>query len=130
MNDLETLIELEEKLRLSILNNDIETLDALLHPELLFIAPDGNVVTKDIDLAAHKAKTMMAHAIVSNIEKIELFNNTAIVLVTYNTSGTMLGKAINGTLRYIRIWQKSEMNWLVIGGSCTFIDHLNQHETI
>ena len=130
MNDLETLIELEETLRLSILNNDIETLDALLHPRLLFIAPDGNVVTKEIDLASHKAKTMIADSIESKIEKVELHNNTAVVLVTYKTSGTMLGNPISGTLRYIRIWQKSDTNWMVIGGSCTFIDDLNQHETI
>lgn len=122
MNDLETLIELEETLRLSILNNDIETLNALLHPRLLFIAPDGNVVTKEIDLASHKAKTMIADSIESKIEKVELYNNTAVVLVIYKTSGTMLGNPINGTLRYIRIWQKSDTNWMVIGGSCTFID--------
>ncbi|HEY1045774.1 MAG TPA: nuclear transport factor 2 family protein [Bacteroidia bacterium] len=121
MNDIERLIQLEETLRLSILNNDVNTLETLLNPRLLFITPDGNVITKEMDLDAHKAKTMIADSIESNIEKIELFNNTAVVLVTYKTSGSMLGKPISGTLRYIRIWNKSDNNWQIIGGSCSFI---------
>lgn len=121
MTDLESIIRLEETLRLSILNNDVNTLESLLNPRLLFITPDGNVITKDIDLDAHKAKTMIADSIDLKIEKIELHNDTAVVLVTYKTSGSMLGKPINGILRYIRIWNKSGNNWQIIGGSCTFI---------
>ncbi len=50
----EEIIEIENKLIQAIKTSDIKLLDQTLHDELLFIAPNGQAVTKEMDLASHK----------------------------------------------------------------------------
>jgi hypothetical protein len=110
--------ELEQKLIEGIQSGDIKFLDKILHDNLLFLIPDGRVITKDDDLASHKAGEMIVDKIDSTIEQIKLFGDTAVVVVVYDTKGKMLGNPIEGKFRYIRIWKRFSEGIKVIGGSC------------
>jgi ketosteroid isomerase-like protein len=126
MNDVnritrEQIVEAENKLLEAIKISDVSTLDKMLHDDLLFITPDGQTVTKRMDLDSHRAGTMVVEEITSTIEIINLIENTAVSTVIYQTKGKMLGKPIAGKFKYIRVWRLFDETWKVIGGSCTQI---------
>ena len=53
------IIELEERLRLAMLNSDVATLDELISPNLLFTNHLGVLVSKEDDLSAHANKAFV-----------------------------------------------------------------------
>jgi hypothetical protein len=93
-------------------------LDALLYDDLLFIAPNGQTITKQIDLQSHREGAMKVETLVPTIEDIKIMGDTAVVVVVYDTKGTMLGKPIVGKFKYIRFWKQFPDGIKVIGGSC------------
>lgn len=112
------ITDLENRLVEGIKNSDIAFLDKVLHNELLFIAPNGQIITKAIDLASHQAGEMIVEQLIPTIKEINILDDTAIVVVDYSTKGTMLGNPIEGQFRYIRIWKQFPDGLKVIGGSC------------
>jgi ketosteroid isomerase-like protein len=112
------IMKLENQLMDAIKTSDIVFLKKVLHDDLLFLAPDGQVVTKDIDLASHLAGEMEVEELIAIMENVHVIADTAVVVVVYDTKGTMLGEPIQGQYRYIRIWKEFPDGPKVIGGSC------------
>lgn len=109
---------LEHQLIAAICNSNIPFLEQVLHDDLRFMAPNGQVITKAMDLASHRAGEMVVEELIPTLEEITLMENTAIVTVVYATKGSMLGTPIAGKFRYIRFWKQFEDGLKVIGGSC------------
>jgi ketosteroid isomerase-like protein len=114
----EEIIEIENELIRGIKTSDLELLDKILHDDLLFIAPNGQTVTKEMDLASHRTGEMEVEQLIANFEDIKIIGDNAIVVVVYDTKGTMSGNPIQGQFRYIRIWKMFADGLKVIGGSC------------
>jgi hypothetical protein len=114
----EEILDLENKLSVAIKNSDVIFLDKILHDDLLFLAPNGHVITKEMDLASHRAGEMVVEELVPAFENVKIIDDTAVVVVVYETKGTMLGNPIEGKFRYIRIWKSFGGDLKVIGGSC------------
>jgi hypothetical protein len=112
------VIALEHALINAISTSDLQFLDKILHDDLRFLAPNGQVITKAMDLASHKAGEMVVDEIKPTIEEIKIVDDTAIVVIVYDTKGMMLGNPIEGRFRYIRIWKGFSDSLKVIGGSC------------
>lgn len=102
----------------AIKKSDVSLLEEMLHDDLLFMAPDGQIVTKAADLASHRAGSMEVQGLAVTIERINIIGDTAVVTVVYETKGRMLGRAIEGRFRYIRIWKMLDGELRVIGGGC------------
>jgi|JI10StandDraft_1071094.scaffolds.fasta_scaffold13571_11 ketosteroid isomerase-like protein len=117
----EQIVKAENNLIDAMKINDVDALDDLLHDDLLFITPDGQTITKKMDIDSHKSRTMIIEKINPTIEKINLIGDTAIVTIVIDTKGKMLGQPIEGKFRYIRFWKLFENKLKVIGGSCTQI---------
>src|SRR4051812_9900342 len=100
------IIGLEKKLVEGIKKSDISFLDKVLHNDLLFMMPDGQIITKAIDLASHSSGEMVVEQLLPTIENIKIIDDTAIVIVVYDTKGILLGNAIQGLFRYIRVWKQ------------------------
>lgn len=120
--DKETIENLEERLVEGIKNNELHFLDQVLHDDLLFIAPNGQIITKAMDLSSHRNRDMVVEELVTSIEEIRIIGDTAIVVLIYNTKGTMLGNPIQGKFRYIRVWKLFQDGLKVIAGSCILIN--------
>lgn len=116
---MQEILHLEQQLLEAIKTSDLKVLDQLLHDDLLFIAPNSQTITKEMDLASHRKGEMVVETILSEVEHVQLIDNTAIVVIIYHTKGKMLGNAIEGSFKYIRFWQQNDNYWKVIGGSCT-----------
>ena len=114
----EEIIQLEYKLIEAIQQGDIAFLNNHLHDELLFIAPNGGVITKEVDLMSHQSGQMQVEHIEPFFEDLRIIQDTAIVVVVYQTKGAMLGNPISGKFRYIRFWKQFHQDIKIIGGSC------------
>lgn len=114
----ENIIELETQLIDAIKSSDLNFLNTVLHDDLLFMAPNGLIITKQMDLASHEAGEMLVEQLLPTFEAIKIINDTAVVVIVYDTKGTMLGTPIQGQFRYIRIWKKFNDGVKVIGGNC------------
>jgi ketosteroid isomerase-like protein len=110
--------DLENQLVEAIKKSDIAILDQMLHNDLLFLAPNGQLITKAMDIASHQAGQMIVEELILTIEEINIINDNAIAIVVYSTKGTMLGNPIQGQFRYIRMWKQFTDGIKVIGGSC------------
>ncbi|MFC5284473.1 nuclear transport factor 2 family protein [Pedobacter alpinus] len=119
----EQINALEHQLIDAIKASDIKFLEKHLHNDLLFIAPNGQTITKEIDLMSHRSKQMKVESIAAFFEDIKVVGDTVIVLVAYQTSGVMLGNPINGRFKYIRFWKKCREDFKIIGGSCYQVSH-------
>jgi hypothetical protein len=118
MMNSETLRAAELELIRGIRASDIAYLERVLHPDLLFLAPDGQAVTKEMDLASHRRGAMVVESLTPTFEDIRVLGDTATVIVVYETRGTMLGRPIEGRFRYIRFWKEGVEGLQVIGGAC------------
>ncbi|HKP95619.1 MAG TPA: nuclear transport factor 2 family protein [Fibrobacteria bacterium] len=114
----ESILNAELGLIEGIKKSDVRYLSHILHDDLLFIAPNGQVVTKQMDLESHRKGDMVVESLTPTFEEIRILDTVATVIVVYETKGSMLGNPISGRFRYIRIWKDSGDGLKVIGGGC------------
>lgn len=115
------VLQLEEQLLAAMKASDVQALDQLLHDDLLFIIPNGQTITKRMDLDSHRAKQMVVEQLTAHYEQISLINDCAVVTLTLDTKGVMMNERIEGSYRYIRVWKMTGDLCRVIAGSCTAI---------
>jgi len=114
----EQIIDSEKRLLEAIQSGDVRALDDLLHDDLLFMIPNGQIITKAMDLEAYRTGSMMINEITSHLDRLNLMGEVAVVTLTIDTKGVMLGQPNEGTFRYIRVWKQSGDSCRVIAGSC------------
>lgn len=114
----EELIQaLEQDLLKSMKNCDIEKLDELLHNDLLFTLPNGQTITKSMDLDTYRSGNMKIKEITSSRQKINLIRNNAVVSAIMEMKGMYFEQSLDGKYRVLRVWQLFENKWKVIAGS-------------
>lgn len=114
------ILKVEELLRLAMIEDDIQVLDKLIDESLLFVGPNGNVITKIDDLDCHKNGLQKIVSMEQTDLKINIIDNIlAIVTVKTNLKGSFMDKDISGNYRYIRTWRKSQNSWKIIAGAVT-----------
>lgn len=116
--NIDKVVNAEIELLTAIKNADIAVLDKLLHDDLLFNLPDGNIITKEFDLETYRSGKMKIESVEASDQIINIIDDSAVVTVTVSLKGTYDNTVINGVLRYIRVWKKSDDTLKVIAGSC------------
>lgn len=94
----------EERLRQAMLSSDIAALEALLHPDLLFVNHMGWTVTREDDLDAHRGGLLKIHALGLSEQCILPRTDCAVVSVLARIAGSYNGVPANGTFRFMRTW--------------------------
>lgn len=123
MNTIEIIKTLEKEFIEAMLKSDVKILEKYLHENLIFHIPGGHVVTKEIDLEAHRSGVMKitkistAEPVITTIE-----DNLATVSIEVNLMGQYLNQPVDGTFRYLRVWKLCGTDWKVIAGSCNEIN--------
>ena len=110
--------QMEARLIDGIKISDLDFLNRVMHDHLLGIAPNGAIITKEMDLQSHRAGTMIVDELVSEIEEIQIIGDVAIVIITYFTKGRMFGTPIEGKFKYNRIWKQCDDELKIISVSC------------
>lgn len=115
---VETVVSAEIELLTAMKNADVQALEKLLHDDLLFNLPDGNTITKQIDLDSHRSGKMKIQTLEASDQVIKVIEDSAVVSVTVSLKGSFDNDPINGVFKYIRVWKQSEGSLKVIAGSC------------
>lgn len=113
--------ELEERLRLAMLNSDVSTLNELISPELLFTSHLGVLISKADDIKAHSNKSLVFNSLDLSDSKILVQENSAIVSVKTEIKGSYNGQPANGTFRFTRIWLNTSGKWRIVAGHSSVI---------
>ena len=104
-NNLEAqVIKAEERLRQAMMNNDVEVLDELIAPDLLFTGHLGQLATKANDLAAHRARLLRLEKCEPSERHIQVYADFAVVSVLMHLVGTYADEPIDQQMRYTRVW--------------------------
>jgi ketosteroid isomerase-like protein len=94
----------EERLRLAQMQNDVQVLDELIAPDLLFTGHLGQMATKADDLAAHRARLLRLTESTPLERQIRVHPSFAVVSVLLHLVGSYDGAAIDQHMRYTRVW--------------------------
>ena len=111
------IIKLEEKLRHAMLNSDVKKLDELIDDSLIFTSPNGNIITKSMDLQVHRLKEQKITKLSPSEQVIQVHDNCVIVSVKMELVGTYNDISISGDYRYLRVWMQKSVGWKVVAGS-------------
>ena len=116
------IIDAEERLRLAMLNSDVNTLDELLAPELIFTNHLGQVLGKQDDLAAHQSGKFKIETLTPGDRHIQLIGNVAIVTVKVHLIGSYESNSFDNNLRFTRIWNLSSSNiWQIFAAHSSVV---------
>jgi len=113
----EDVVEAEKKLFSAQLTSNVDILDQLLHDDLVAIAPTGQIITKEMDLNSHRAKTMIIEDASTAIDDIRIIGDTALSIITMSAKGKMMGAPLEGQFRYFRVWKRFDDTLKVVGAS-------------
>ncbi|MBG6233806.1 hypothetical protein IWX76_000361 [Pedobacter sp. CAN_A7] len=111
------ILEQESKLYNAIKQSDIGALDELLHQDLLFIIPSGEVITKEIDLNSYRDGSLKIDELLPNVEHLNIIDDLAVITLTMDLKGKFNNVPFEVTYRYIRFWKKFAEGIKVVGGS-------------
>ncbi len=113
----EKIIECEKKLLNALENNNISTLEELLHDDLIFNIPTGQTITKQMDIENLKSGVLVIESITPRDQIINIIEDTATVAVTLALKANYSGNKIDNDFRYLRVWKLCNESWKVIAGS-------------
>lgn len=113
MNLTEQIQQLAERLRAAMLTSNLAELDALLADDLLAVGPDGRLVGKAEDLAAHRSGQVRILAIEPVDMVIRPVADTVIVFARMALQVMVAGQSVVGHYRYTRVWTGQTGNWQI-----------------
>ena len=113
----EDVVEAENELFSAQLTSNVDILDQLLHDDLVAVTPTGQIVTKEMDLNSHRAKTMIIEDASIVIDDIKIIGDTALSIVTMTAKGKMMGTPLEGQFRYFRVWKCFDDTLKIVGAS-------------
>ena len=111
------IAEAENQLFLAQLASNVDGLDLLLYDDLVAVAPDGQMLTKEMDLNAHRSKTIIIENASTEIDEIRIIGDTALSVTTITAKGKVMGAPLEGKFRYFRVWKRIDNTLKVIGAS-------------
>ncbi len=111
------LLLAEKELLIAMKNCDVQKLDTLLHEDLLFTIPNGQTITKAMELETYSSGKMIINKITSSEQEIRLIGDTAIVTITIEMTGLYFNHILDGKYRFMRIWKSFNDTLKVIAGS-------------
>lgn len=107
----------EEALRSAMLAADVAALDGLIDDDLLFVGPDGSLLSKAADLDVYRSGEQRITTLEIHERDLRVRDALASVAVVARVAGVYRGQAFEGRFRYLRVWHASTSGWKVVAGS-------------
>lgn len=111
------ILNQENKLYDAIKESDIKVLEELLHDDLLFLIPSGDVITKEIDLQSYRDGNLKIRELNPHVEHLNIIDDVAVITLILELKGNYGGDDFESMFRYIRVWKTFPSGIKVIGGS-------------
>lgn len=114
---------MEERLRQAMLASDVEALDRILAPDLVFTNHLGQCLGKEADLSAHESGYLSISELEASEQTIKLIDdNVVVVSVRVRVVGTYANQPTAGDFRFTRVWAKSpNSQWQVVTAHASII---------
>jgi hypothetical protein len=113
------LITAEQRLQAAQRDADVESLDALLHPQVVGAGPDGTVFTKEDDLAGYRSGALRITSLVEESLDVQDDGTTGVTRTVAAVDAVQGGAAVSARLRYTRLWVRTDGDWRVL--AATFV---------
>jgi ketosteroid isomerase-like protein len=110
----QTVLREERALQAAMLAGDVDELDRLLHPDLLAVGPDGQLIDKAGDLGAHRAGVFHIAELTEEEVRVSALSDVAVTFVVLRIRGTIGDDAVSGRMRYTRTWTRDGGVWRVL----------------
>jgi ketosteroid isomerase-like protein len=104
----------ERALQAAMLASDVDELDRLLHPELLAVGPDGQLIDKAGDLASHRSGVFTITELNEEEVRVTVLGDLAVTFVVLRIRGTIDAAEVSGRMRYTRTWTRDGGVWRVV----------------
>ncbi len=105
-----------------MLASDVESLDALISPDLLFTTHFGSVISKQDDLEIHRSGALKFQTIELSERRTLTLADVAYVSVRARVSGIFGGSPFQDDIRFSRVWRRSPNHaWQVVVGQATVV---------
>jgi ketosteroid isomerase-like protein len=112
----------EARLRQAMLQSDLNELDLLIAPDLIFTSHFGQLVTKNDDLEAHRSGVIKIESLTLLDETIRMVGSVAIVSALVRISGTIGDITSEGDYRFTRVWAPtSSGEWQIVAGHASAV---------
>jgi hypothetical protein len=111
----------EARLRAAVLSADLQVLDELLADDLVFTDHGGRLLTKEIDLDAHRSGRLRVSKLEFTDRLSRQADSAVIVVVRAAIAGTFDSIAFAGDYRYTRVWSKRAGKWQIVAAHCSAI---------
>lgn len=114
------VIKAEEELRLAMIASDVNALNGLLAPELIFTNHLGHVLQKQDDIAAHESGMIKVDELTPSEQRVHIHGEVAVVSVLMYLSGSYDGEPGEGNFRFTRVWATTPSGELqvIAGHAC------------
>ncbi|KAB1159128.1 nuclear transport factor 2 family protein [Micromonospora sp. AMSO12t] len=113
------LLAAERQLQAAQRAADVESLDALLHPQVVGAGPDGTVFTKEDDLEGYRSGALRITSLVEESLDVQEDGQTGVTRMVAAVDAVQGGAAMSARLRYTRLWVREDGNWRVL--AATFV---------
>ncbi len=114
MSDLDTLKAQEQRLQEAQLRSDVAELNCLLHPDLIFVGPDGTLGDKESDLSAHRIGLIRLNVLEPDDLVVRIFDGVGITVLTAQLEGVFANEPFSTRMIYTRTWTNGSSGWRVI----------------
>ena len=119
--DHDSLRAAEHRWQQAQLSGDLDELDRLLHPDVVFVGPDGTISDKQVDLAVHRDGRMQLASIDVESVHAHVADGTGVTVLTGVLTGSYAGFTFSTRQRYTRAWAQGPEGWRVVGAHASVI---------
>jgi ketosteroid isomerase-like protein len=111
----------EARLRAAVLSGDADALDELLADDLVLTDQGGRILTKAMDLDAHRSGRLRVSKLVFSEALSRRAEGAVVVVVRAAIAGTFDNADFSGDYRYTRVWSKRAGKWQIVAAHCSAI---------
>ena len=102
------LVMAERRLQAAQRDGDVEALDALLHPRVVGVGPDGTVFGKEDDLGNYRSGALRITRLVEEAIEVQDDGGTGTTRIVADIDAVQGGTEMSARLRYTRLWVRDD----------------------
>jgi ketosteroid isomerase-like protein len=108
------LKKLDEDFLKAVLKKDTKLLESLMHPDFWWVSPGGNMVGKSERISSIAGRQNPIDSLVTKERTVSKIGELFRVSGIYEVKGTVGGKSLFASIRFVRIYQKISNRWQLL----------------
>jgi ketosteroid isomerase-like protein len=120
-DDRRVVAALDTEFQAAVKHHDVETMDRILHDEMILVLGDGRVVTREDQLRSAREKTIEYEIQDEDpgTQVVRVWGDTAVVTARLWIRGTKNGEAFNRRLWFSDTYARTPQGWKYVFGQAS-----------